>query len=234
MSSQRHATRQSKESRRSEKSLASTRYSQESRRSGGYPASDASSRRSYAESRRSAEGNGVPMMPLSARGPRRSADEYSECSGSAAPLSARGSRRSEAEYSQCSGSQSARGPPKSRYSDESYVSYRSGSRYSEVSEAESASYSQASYNTCKADEFFDVVGSPRPHMLGFTFKKRPENGFGRTTYGGFTLREVPPPLKNPDYLLAYRGCHPDAKYYAEPNQPGPGFRRTACGNFWRR
>lgn len=170
--------------------------------------------------------------PLSARGSRRS--EYSQCSGSAAPLSARGSRRSATEYSQCSGSQSARGPPKFRYSDESHASYRSGSRYSEAESRISASYSQASYDSCKADEFFDVVGSPRPHMLGFTFKKRPENGFGRTVYGGYTLREVPPPLKNPDYTQAYRANHPDTKYFAEPNQSGPGFRRTACGSFFRR
>jgi hypothetical protein len=71
-------------------------------------------------------------------------------------------------------------------------------------------------------------------MLGFTFKKRPENGFGRTVNGGFTLREVPPPLKNPDYTQAYRGTHPDTKYFAEPNQAGPGFRRTENGGFFRR
>jgi len=196
-------------SRRSRES-ASTRCSQESGRSGGYPASDVGSRRSYTESRRSAE-------------------------KSAAPMSARGSQRSAAEYSQySSGSQSARGSRPTRQSDASYESYRSSSRYSEAESNVSASFSQASYSTSKADEFFDVTGTPRPHMLGFTFKKRPENGFGRTVYGGFTLREVPPPLKTPDYTLAFRGAHPDTKYYAEPNQTGPGFRRAVGGRFWRR
>lgn len=193
------------------------RASQESRGSAGYPPSDVGSRRSY-ESRRS-DGGSQPSYQS------RRSDEFSGA------MSSRGSRRS-AEYE----AQSARGSERSKMSGVSRASYDDGlgSRYSDGGSQASASYSQASYNTSKASEFFDVVGTPRPHMLGFTFKKRAENGFGRTVYGGFTLREAPPPLKNPDYSLAYRGQHPDTRFFAEPNQPGPGFRRTANGNFWRR
>merc|ERR1712107_71943 len=86
-----------------------------------------------------------------------------------------------------------------------------------------------SYHSSMANEFYDIVGTQRPYMLGFTFKSRPENGYGRTVYGGFSLREVPPPLKTPDYTLAYRGAHPDTKYYAEPNQTGPGYRVCRWG-----
>lgn len=91
-----------------------------------------------------------------------------------------------------------------------------------------------SYHSSMANEFYDIVGTQRPYMLGFTFKSRPENGYGRTVYGGFSLREALPSLKHPDYQYAYRGVHSDVRQFAEPNQPGPGFRRTACGGYWRK
>merc|ERR1712232_584245 len=91
-----------------------------------------------------------------------------------------------------------------------------------------------SYHSSMANEFYDIVGTQRPYMLGFTFKSRPENGYGRTVYGGFSLREALPSLKHPDYNNAFRGVHSDVRQFAEPNQPGPGYRRTACGSFWRK
>lgn len=91
-----------------------------------------------------------------------------------------------------------------------------------------------SYHSSMANEFYDIVGTQRPYMLGFTFKSRPENGYGRTVYGGFSLREALPSLKHPEYANAFRGVHSDVRQFAEPNQPGPGYRRTACGGYWRK
>jgi len=91
-----------------------------------------------------------------------------------------------------------------------------------------------SYHSSMANEFYDIVGTQRPYMLGFTFKSRPENGYGRTVYGGFSLREALPSLKHPEYDSAFRGVHADVRQFAEPNQPGPGYRRTANGSFWRK
>lgn len=91
-----------------------------------------------------------------------------------------------------------------------------------------------SYHSSMANEFYDIVGTQRPYMLGFTFKSRPENGYGRTVYGGFSLREALPNLKHPEYDSAFRGVHADVRQFAEPNQPGPGYRRTCNGSFWRK
>eukprot|EP00928_Gymnodinium_smaydae_P045193 TRINITY_DN30156_c0_g1_i4.p2 TRINITY_DN30156_c0_g1~~TRINITY_DN30156_c0_g1_i4.p2 ORF type:complete len:122 (-),score=13.37 TRINITY_DN30156_c0_g1_i4:249-614(-) len=75
--------------------------------------------------------------------------------------------------------------------------------------------------------------SPRPYMLGHRTINRAENGFGRTESGGFALRETSRPLTSYDYHKAFRSKHPDERATAEPDTPGPGFRRTQCGGFWR-
>jgi len=188
-------------------------------------------RESYASSRPSCESSRIESS-------RRSGESgsYVSCAESGGSRSARGPRSDRSVAERADRSSVASGMA------ESYA--ESGSRMGEARSRMSAapsdmgyarsSASDWSYSSSRADEYFDVIGAPRPHMLGYTIKKRPEHGFGRSISGGFCLREVPPPLKNPDYHLAYRAAHPDARYFAEPNQPGPGFRRTGNGNFWRR
>lgn len=104
----------------------------------------------------------------------------------------------------------------------------------DCSAASTMSGQASSYHSSLANEYFEVNGTPRPYMLGFTFKRRPDNGYGRNALGGFALREVLPPHKHPDLHYAFRAVHPEVRPFAEPNQPGPGFRRTETGNYWRR
>lgn len=171
--------------------------------------------------------------------PVRGSERGSERSGKSSLASGSGSG-----YGQRDGGGGGRSETSYQSSQRSYERSDGGSRLTEgnLADRDGAPRSDASdtgnrraassYHSSVANEFFDIVGTQRPYMLGFTFKRRPENGFGRSVYGGFSLREVLPPLKHPEVERAYRNVHPDVRHFAEPNQPGPGYRRTGCGGYW--